>query len=148
MKIRCFSTWFDLLENVLMQPAMCANVATYMWWHPSYVVYIFHFTFIHVTYQCSICVAPIYFGNQMKNKKINCRNSTKIVERGKIDIPQHTNTLPLTFLDWYRHFSKTWRGYISFIGTVLNTISCRMSSHVLSILKVLFTMIAVSQLWN
>jgi hypothetical protein len=46
---------------------MCANVATYMWWHP---VYIFHFTFIHVTYQCSTCVAPVYVGNQMKKKTV------------------------------------------------------------------------------
>jgi hypothetical protein len=32
-------------------------------------------------------------------------SNIKILKRGKIDTPKK-NTLPLTFLAWYRHFNK------------------------------------------
>jgi hypothetical protein len=37
------------------------------------------------------------------------KSNRKMVEKGKILTP-NTNTSPLTFLAWYRHFNKKWQG--------------------------------------
>jgi len=44
-----------------------------------------------------------YVGTVLKS---NRKNRSEIQNR----YPLHTNTLPLTFLTWYRHFNKEWQG--------------------------------------
>ena len=45
------------------------------------------------------------------------KSNRKIVEKGKILTP-NTNTSPLTFLAWYRHFNKKWQGLTSHVDLV------------------------------
>jgi hypothetical protein len=58
----------------------------------------------------------------IKGKKYNTGGTVpnshrKTVERDTINTPNvHGNTLQLTFLVWYRHFNKKWRGFNQFYG--------------------------------
>ena len=57
--------------------------------------------------------------NKMKRKKVQqCQNNSKIsyhsLRKRQNHSPLHTNIWPLTFLAWYRHFTKKWRGLTSF----------------------------------
>jgi hypothetical protein len=56
--------------------------------------------------------------NEMKNKKYTSgtvrKSNTKIADTEAKSIPLYILDLSPSFLAWYRHFNKKWRGQTSF----------------------------------
>jgi hypothetical protein len=48
--------------------------------------------------------------NTIVKNVLKSNRTEQVVEIGKIDTPKHKYIM-LTFLAWYRHFNKKWRGY-------------------------------------